>query len=320
MMKHFYTAVLVLTLTAFAVAQAPAPTPQEPTTPPPSESTQQPGAPPSTTPPTFPEQQEQQPRPEADTAPMVDDQTLHSQLHQQFSTDPAVRNVQISVEDGKVRLEDTVASKEDKKRAKEMAKSITGVKKVKSKLKVDEQMSTMGGEAATGTEARPESDVTGETQPATAQPTAPEGGYPQSTQPSTAPQSAEPQTTQPSTAPQTTAPQSAPDTTQPQSDQTAGTTVAAGGELKGQIEAAFKNEPTLTGTNVIVNVTETTIELSGTVPSGKERQTAKRIAQSYAGNRRVEDRITVTGQGNMPENPPQTNQPNQTPPPTPPNF
>jgi osmotically-inducible protein OsmY len=46
-----------------------------------------------------------------------------------------------------------------------------------------------------------------------------------------------------------------------------------------------------------VNVTDSTIELSGTVPTGKEKQTAKRIAQSYAGNRKVIDRLTVTGRG-----------------------
>jgi osmotically-inducible protein OsmY len=320
-MRHFYTAVVVLALAAFAAAQAPAPAPQEPTTQPPSETTpQQPQTPPSTIPDT---QQDPAARPQSDTEVMVDDQTLQSQVHQQLSSDPAFRNVQVTVEEGKVRLEGTVASKEDKKRAKEMAKSMTGVKKVSNKLKVDEQMSmsgeagaATGAETGAGAQTRPESDVTGETQPSTAPPSA----APQSTEPQTTQPSTEPSTTQPSTAPQSTYPQSAPETTQPQSEQTPGTTTQAGGDLKGQIEAAFKNEPTLTGTNVIVNVTETTVELSGSVPTGKERQTAKRIAQSYAGNRRVEDRMTVSGQGNLPENPPQTNQPNQTPPPPPPNF
>ena len=47
-----------------------------------------------------------------------------------------------------------------------------------------------------------------------------------------------------------------------------------------------------------MNVTDSAIELSGTVSTGKEKQTAERIAQSYAGNRKVVDRITVTGKGN----------------------
>jgi len=44
-------------------------------------------------------------------------------------------------------------------------------------------------------------------------------------------------------------------------------------------------------------VTDSTIELSGNVQTGKEKQTARRIASSFAGNRRVQDRITVTGKG-----------------------
>ena len=69
-------------------------------------------------------------------------------------------------------------------------------------------------------------------------------------------------------------------------------------QLQSQIQGAIQNEPTLSGSNVNVNVTDTAIELSGTVPTGKEKQTAKRIAQSYAGNRKVVDRLTVTGRGN----------------------
>jgi osmotically-inducible protein OsmY len=42
-----------------------------------------------------------------------------------------------------------------------------------------------------------------------------------------------------------------------------------------------------------VNVTDTTVELTGTAATSKDKQTAKRIAQSYAGNRRLVDHITV---------------------------
>jgi hypothetical protein len=59
----------------------------------------------------------------------------------------------------------------------------------------------------------------------------------------------------------------------------------------------LKKEPTLANSNVNVVVTDTTVELSGSVSTGKEKQTAKRIVQSFAGNRRVVDRITVTGRG-----------------------
>lgn len=72
--------------------------------------------------------------------------------------------------------------------------------------------------------------------------------------------------------------------------------------LQTQIQNALQNEPTLRNDNVNVNVTESTIELSGSVQSGKEKQTARRIASSFAGNRRVRDRITVSGRGSASSN------------------
>ena len=65
-------------------------------------------------------------------------------------------------------------------------------------------------------------------------------------------------------------------------------------DLKSQIENSLQKEQ-LTG--VIVNVTDDLVELSGTVRNGKEKQTARRIAQSFAGNRKLVDHITVTGEG-----------------------
>ena len=69
-------------------------------------------------------------------------------------------------------------------------------------------------------------------------------------------------------------------------------------QLRSQLETALKNEPTLSSSNVQVDVTDTKITLTGSVATGKDRQTAKRIAQSYAGNRKVVDKMTVTGMGN----------------------
>jgi hypothetical protein len=59
----------------------------------------------------------------------------------------------------------------------------------------------------------------------------------------------------------------------------------------------LQGEPTLHNDNVTVNVTDSTIELGGNVQTSKEKQTARRIASSFAGNRRVQDRITVSGKG-----------------------
>ncbi len=68
--------------------------------------------------------------------------------------------------------------------------------------------------------------------------------------------------------------------------------------LKGQIENAIHNDPTMAGANVEVNVASDAIELSGNVPSGKQKTTAWRIAESYAFNKRVQDKIVVTRPAN----------------------
>lgn len=112
---------------------------------------------------------------------------------------------------------------------------------------------------------------------------------------------------------------------------TAGATTST--DMQSHIQQALHNEPTLANDNIMVNVTDDTIELSGTVATGKDRQTARRIAQSFAGNKKVVDRLTVTGRGrnsgNNPgmsnpqgqqQKPPMTEQPpsNQTTTPPPP--
>ncbi len=117
------------------------------------------------------------------------------------------------------------------------------------------------------------------------------------------------------TATPNTAPGSTPDPTQPTIDKSAppqsstamsGATASSttdSATLKGQLESAYQAEPTLTGSNIQVNVTDTSVELTGSVPTGKEKITAKRIAQSYAGNRKVIDHMTVAGRGTAPANP-----------------
>ena len=67
--------------------------------------------------------------------------------------------------------------------------------------------------------------------------------------------------------------------------------------LQSQIQNAIQNEPTLKNDNINVSVNDSTIELSGNAQTGKEKETAYRIASSFAENRRVRDRITVSGRG-----------------------
>ena len=90
-----------------------------------------------------------------------------------------------------------------------------------------------------------------------------------------------------------------------------------------QVQNALQKEPTLSNDNITVSVTDNTIELNGTVATAKEKKTATRIAQSYAGNRTVKEHLTVSannqgttnppGNMNNPSNPPDTTNPNQSP-------
>jgi|HubBroStandDraft_6_1064221.scaffolds.fasta_scaffold944422_2 hypothetical protein len=59
----------------------------------------------------------------------------------------------------------------------------------------------------------------------------------------------------------------------------------------------MRNEPTLTDSHVVVDVTKAEIELSGTVGSSKDRQTAERIAAPFDANRKLNDKLVVTGHG-----------------------
>jgi osmotically-inducible protein OsmY len=68
-------------------------------------------------------------------------------------------------------------------------------------------------------------------------------------------------------------------------------------ELQSRIEDAIRNEPTLGNSHVSVNVDDDAIDLSGTVGSTKDKQTAERIAESFDGNRKLNDKLVVTGHG-----------------------
>ncbi|HUI85383.1 MAG TPA: BON domain-containing protein [Candidatus Binatia bacterium] len=67
--------------------------------------------------------------------------------------------------------------------------------------------------------------------------------------------------------------------------------------LQSRIADALRNEPALGASHVSVKVSETSIELSGTADTGKNKQTAERIAGSFDGNRQLKDSIVVIGQG-----------------------
>jgi osmotically-inducible protein OsmY len=67
-------------------------------------------------------------------------------------------------------------------------------------------------------------------------------------------------------------------------------------DLQNQIQNALRNEPTLGNDNLNVTVSEDEIDVAGTVATAKEKLTAKRIVQSYAGNRKVKEQIKLRHQ------------------------
>ena len=64
-------------------------------------------------------------------------------------------------------------------------------------------------------------------------------------------------------------------------------------QVQSEIENAVHREPGLSADRIDVKVSDDTIEISGTVNSGKEKVAAYRLAESFAMNRRVKDLVTV---------------------------
>lgn len=67
------------------------------------------------------------------------------------------------------------------------------------------------------------------------------------------------------------------------------------GAVRQRIESALASDPALHGTAFSVNITDDTVEVTGVANNGRERTAARRIVQSFSGNLRVKDRITVAG-------------------------
>ena len=64
-------------------------------------------------------------------------------------------------------------------------------------------------------------------------------------------------------------------------------------EAKGAIEEKLKSEPGLESRDIQVTLTADAVKLSGSVVSADDRDKAVRIARSYAGDREVQDRLTI---------------------------
>lgn len=78
-----------------------------------------------------------------------------------------------------------------------------------------------------------------------------------------------------------------PETPQPASEP------SSDSELQSQIQNALSKEPTLSGDTVNVRVTAESINITGSVATAREKLTATRIVDSYAGNRKVISHLTL---------------------------
>lgn len=67
--------------------------------------------------------------------------------------------------------------------------------------------------------------------------------------------------------------------------------------LKAQLESAYASDPSISAAHITVNVTDTVVELTGSVPNINQRTAARRIAQSYAMNRKVVDHLMINTSG-----------------------
>ena len=67
-------------------------------------------------------------------------------------------------------------------------------------------------------------------------------------------------------------------------------------EVQQQVQQGLNSEPMLRNSNVGVHVDENSVILTGNVASEEQHDLALRIAQSYAGDRKIVDKIKLTQQ------------------------
>jgi BON domain len=71
---------------------------------------------------------------------------------------------------------------------------------------------------------------------------------------------------------------------------------AAAAQIQEQIMDHFGSEPTLSHTSLNASVDEDSVVLTGTVDTEREHDDAVRIARSYAGDRKIVDKINIRKQ------------------------
>ena len=76
---------------------------------------------------------------------------------------------------------------------------------------------------------------------------------------------------------------------------------AATGDVQGDIQSAFQKDPTLSSSNVNVQVSGQNVELTGTVPSADAKDKAEQIAKAHSGGMNVKNHIKVSASGAPPK-------------------
>ena len=66
-------------------------------------------------------------------------------------------------------------------------------------------------------------------------------------------------------------------------------------EVQHQIDSKIADQPELAASNIKVNVDDHSVSLTGTVDSQEQHDLVLRIAQSYAGDRPIDDKIAIRG-------------------------
>jgi hyperosmotically inducible protein len=98
----------------------------------------------------------------------------------------------------------------------------------------------------------------------------------------------------PSSAPQTVTPDQPQEPMPPDTQAPAHRTLSSSA-VQQQIDGKIGDEPGLAGSNIKVNVDDSSVVLTGTVDSEQQHDLALRIAQAYAGDRPIDDKIQIRG-------------------------
>lgn len=223
------------------------------------------------------------------------DAVLQAKVQSTLAGDAAFKNVNASVRGGVVDLTGTVTSQPDQKRAKDAVSKIAGVKSVNEHLSIGEAKSAAVSPASAVVPQTAQSETVNNTAGSIAGNAGAIGSTTGDSRP-----------TNPAVTTQSAAGNNAPagnamaDTRNHPTGESASvglgmTPDVDSNTLRSQIDSALKSDPTLSNSQLNVDVNDSQITLSGSVPTGKEKQTAVRIAQSYAGNRRVTDKVTLAG-------------------------